>query len=131
MKMYKDEFNRKGYYNVTYTTSWVWTLTIEWYSIFISNLNYQPNMTWKSIKMNLIIKGTTTWLILQVGLWYWIFISNPNYQPNMNWKSIKMNLIVKGTTTWSIQIVFELWLLSGIGYLHPTQIINQTGLEKI
>ena len=35
------------------------TLTIEWYRIFISNLNYQPNMTYKSIKMNLIVKGTT------------------------------------------------------------------------
>ena len=64
LKKYKDEFNHKGYYNVTYTTSWVWSLTIKWYKIFISNPNYQSNMTWKSIKMNLIIKGITTWPIL-------------------------------------------------------------------
>ena len=79
--------------------------------------------------MNLMVKGITTCFTIE---WYRIFLSNPNYQSNMTWKSVKMNLIVKGITTWLIlQVGFEPWLLSGIGHLYPTQIINQTWLEKV
>ena len=96
-------------------------------------------MTWKSIKMNLIIKITTTWPILQVGFEPWL-LSDIGYLYstqiiNQTWLEklyIKMNLIIKGTTTWFIlQVRFEPWLLSGIGYLYSTQIINQTWLEKV
>ena len=43
------------------TTTWP-TLQVGFEPWLLSGIEYlyQPNMTWRSIKMNLIIKGTTT-----------------------------------------------------------------------
>ena len=110
---------------MTYTTSYVWTLTIEWYKIFIFNPNYQPHDLKKykdefNCKSYYNVTYTTSWVWSLTIKWYKIFISNPNYQLNMIWKSIKMNLIANGSTTWPIlQVGFEPWPLNSIDYLYP------------